>query len=148
MEHVPVLVRARPSLTSEKPKKNKAGIPVKELMRYRQLLLDERRQIVGDMDTMESAALRSSQDSNLSTLPVHMADVGTDNYEQEATLRLVQKDRDRLREINAALARIQNGTYGICEGTGKPIGKARLDARPWTRYSIEFAREMERRQGH
>jgi RNA polymerase-binding protein DksA len=71
--------------------------------------------------------------------------MGTDNYEQEFTLGLVQKDRDILREINLALAKIQNGTYGICEGTGKPIGKPRLEARPWARYSIEYARKLESR---
>jgi DnaK suppressor protein len=73
-----------------------------------------------------------------------MADMGTDNYEQEFTLTLVETDRKLLREINHALAKIQNGTYGICEGTGKPITKARLEAQPWARYSIEYAKQMER----
>ncbi len=73
-----------------------------------------------------------------------MADMGTDNYEQEFTLGLVEKDRNLLREINDALAKIQNGAYGICEGTGKPIAKARLEAQPWARYSIEYARRLER----
>ena len=45
--------------------------------------------------------------------------------------------------INDALAKIQNGTYGICEGTGKPISRARLEAQPWARYSIEYARKIE-----
>ena len=96
------------------------------------------------MYSMESEALRSSG-SNLSNLPVHMADMGTDNYEQEFTLGLVEKDRGLLREINSALAKIQNGTYGICEGTGKPITKVRLEAQPWARFSIEHARSLERR---
>src|SRR4029453_6720346 len=106
--------------------------------------LDKRRELVGDMSQMEREALRSSGSSNLSTLPLHMADMGTDNYEQEFTLGLVEKDRNLLREINAALAKIQNGTYGICEGTGKPISKPRLEAQPWARYSIEYARQLER----
>jgi RNA polymerase-binding protein DksA len=76
-----------------------------------------------------------------------MADMGTDNYEQEFTLGLVEKDRNLLREINVALAKIENGQYGICEGTGKPIGRPRLEAQPWARFSIEFAREQERRLG-
>ena len=74
-----------------------------------------------------------------------MADLGTDNYEQEFTLGLVEKDRNLLREINAALAKIQNGTFGICEGTRKPIGRPRLEAQPWARFSIEWARKLERR---
>src|SRR5205823_14722265 len=106
--------------------------------------LEERRRIVGDMSQMEREALRSTSGSNLSNLPIHMADMGTDNYEQEFTLGLVEKDRNLLREINIALAKIQDGSYGICEGTGKPISKVRLEAQPWARYSIEFARQKER----
>ena len=57
----------------------------------------------------------------------------------------MEKDRKLLRDLNDGLAKIQNGTYGICEGTGKPISKARLEAQPWARYSIEYARKLERR---
>lgn len=96
---------------------------------------------------MEREALNPGGGTNLSNLPVHMADVGTDNYEQEFTLGLVEKDRNLLREINHALAKIQDGTYGICEATGKPIGKPRLEAQPWARYSIEHARELEKQKG-
>jgi DnaK suppressor protein len=73
-----------------------------------------------------------------------MADMGTDNYEQEFTLGLVEKDRQLLREINLALAKIQDGSYGICEGTGKPIAKARLEIQPWARHSVEHARQLEK----
>ena len=130
--------------TDGKPRKNEAGLNSRDLEHFRDLLLAKRRELVGDMSQMEREALRSSGNSNLSTLPIHMADMGTDNYEQEFTLGLVEKDRNLLREINSALAKIQNGTYGICEGTGKPISKARLEAQPWARYSIEYARQMER----
>ncbi len=75
---------------------------------------------------------------------MHMADMGTDNFEQEFTLGLVEKDRNLLREINNALSKIQNGTYGICEGTGIPIGKVRLEAAPWARFSIEYARKKKK----
>jgi RNA polymerase-binding protein DksA len=132
-------------LSDAKPKKNQAGLGSRDLEHFRELLLAKRRELVGDMSSMEREALRSTSGSNLSNLPIHMADMGTDNYEQEFTLGLVQKDRDILREINLALAKIQNGSYGICEGTGKPIGKPRLEARPWARYSIEYARKLESR---
>jgi DnaK suppressor protein len=132
-----------PMTTDSKPRKNQAGLGSKELEHFRQLLLAKRRELVGDMSSMEREALRSTSGSNLSNLPIHMADMGTDNYEQEFTLGLVEKDRVLLREINVALAKIQDGTYGICEGTGKPIGKARLEAKPWARHSIEYARKME-----
>jgi RNA polymerase-binding protein DksA len=132
--------------TNGKPRKNQAGLSPRELEHFRDLLLEKRRELVGDMYSMESEALRSSG-SNLSNLPVHMADMGTDNYEQEFTLGLVEKDRGLLREINAALAKIQNGTYGICEGTNKPINKVRLEAQPWAKHSIEYARQMQRPMG-
>ena len=134
-----------PVPTNGKPKKNQAGLTTKELEHFRDLLLDKRRELVGDMSHMEREALRSASGSNLSNLPMHMADMGTDNYEQEFTLGLVEKERVLLREINQALAKIQDGTYGICEGTGKPINKVRLEAQPWAKYSIEHARQMEQR---
>src|SRR5205085_11198026 len=109
-----------PVPTNGRPRKNQAGLTSKELEHFRELLLSKRRELVGDMSQMEREALRSAGGTNLSNLPLHMADMGTDNYEQEFTLRLVEKDRNLLREINAALGKIQNGTYGICEGTGKP----------------------------
>lgn len=123
--------------------KNQAGLKPKELEVFRNLLLAKRRELLGDVHAMEEEALRSTTGSNLSNLPIHMADMGSDNYEQEFTLGLVAKDRQLLREIDIALAKIRDGTYGICEGTGKPISKARLEAKPWARYSIEYTRQME-----
>lgn len=133
-----------PVTTDSKPKKNQAGLSTRELDHFRDLLLAKRRELLGDMSSMEREALQSGQGSNLSNLPVHMADMGTDNYEQEFTLGLVEKDRQLLREINQALAKIQDGTYGICEGTGKPINKQRLEIQPWARYSVEHARALEK----
>ena len=126
-----------------KPVKNQAGLKTKDLESFRDLLLAKRRELLGDVHSMEEEALRSASGSNLSNLPIHMADMGTDNYEQEFTLGLVEKDRQLLREINVALGKIRDGTYGICEGTGKPITKARLEAKPWARYSIEYTRQVE-----
>jgi DnaK suppressor protein len=141
----PYQMQSAPAVaTNLKPRKSQIGLGVRELEHYADLLLAKRRELVGDMSSMEREALRSGGSSNLSTLPVHMADMGTDNYEQEFTLGLVEKDRNLLREINHALAKIQNGTYGICEGTGIPIGKPRLEAQPWARFSIEYARQKEK----
>jgi DnaK suppressor protein len=133
-----------PVPTDGKPKKNLAGLGVRDLEHFRELILAKRRELVGDMTSMEREALRSANGTNLSNLPLHMADMGTDNYEQEFTLGLVEKERGLLRELNRALAKIQDGTYGICEGTGKPINRPRLEAQPWARFSIEYARMMER----
>jgi RNA polymerase-binding protein DksA len=121
-----------------------SALKARDLQSFKDQLLGKRRELLGDVQSMELEALRSTTGSNLSNLPIHMADMGTDNYEQEFTLGLVEKDRNLLREINVALAKIQNGTYGLCEGTGKPIAKPRLEAQPWAKFSIEWARELEK----
>src|SRR5271170_5518183 len=127
VEEEPVIIPTAAAVpTNGRPRKNLAGITPRELEVFRDHILAKRREIVGDMSSMEREALRSGSGSNLSNLPLHMADMGTDNYEQDFTLGLMEKDRKLLREINDALAKIQNGTYGLCEGTGLPIGKVRL----------------------
>lgn len=132
------------SKKSEKPEP-KIKIPTNltkaELAHYRALLLEKRREILGDVGTMESEAFKAG--SNLSNMPIHMADVGTDNFEQEFTLGLIESERRILREIQEALGRIEEGTYGICLGTGKPIPKVRLEAVPWAKYSLEYAKALE-----
>lgn len=140
----PVLPPAPAVATASKAQKNRAGLSPKDLEFFRDLLLAKRRELLGDMSSMEREALREGG-GDLSTLPMHMADQGTDAYEQEFTLGLVEKDRTLLRELNNALAKIQNGNYGICEGTGLPISRARLEAQPWAKHSIEHARALEKR---
>ncbi len=68
---------------------------------------------------------------------------GTDNYEQEFALGLMDNERKLLRKIEDALERIEQETYGTCEATGAPISKARLEAKPWARYCVEYARKLE-----
>lgn len=130
----------------DKPRLETTKLATKDLDKFRHLLLMHRRQLLGDIEGMEKEALQP-EGGNLSTLPVHMADVGTDSYEQEFTLDLADRGRRVIDEIDHALGKIDDATYGICEGTGQMISKTRLEARPWTRYSIEFARQRERRSG-
>ncbi|MDB5328503.1 MAG: yocK, partial [Phycisphaerales bacterium] len=144
-ELIPVRLPPAPVRSDSKMARNQAGITTRELEHFRDLLFQKRRELTGDVSSMENTAL-STGSGSLSTLPMHMADAGTDNYEQEFTLGLVEKDRKLLRDINVALAKIQDGSYGICEGTGKPIAKPRLEAQPWAKYSIEHARALERPQ--
>ncbi len=118
-----------------------------ELAYFQKLLLEKRADIMGDVNSMESEALRSSRmdaTGDLSSMPIHMADIGTDNFEQEFALGLVDSERRMLAEINHALMRIQEGTYGICLGTGKAIPKARLEANPWAKYCVEYAELLEK----
>lgn len=120
----------------------KTKLSRKELNEYRELLLTKRRELVGDLHAMENEALRSGG-GNLSHMPIHMADIGTDTFDQDFMLGLAANERDQLREIDAALHRIEDRTYGVCQMTGKPIPKARLDAKPWAKYTIEAARKAE-----
>ena len=73
-------------------------------------------------------------------MPIHMADLGSDNWEQEFTLGLIANERIRVQEIDNALARIADKTYGVCLATHKRISVARLRAKPWAKYCIEYAR--------
>jgi RNA polymerase-binding protein DksA len=117
-----------------------------DLEHFKQILLEKRREIVGDVSEMQDEALKKSRldaTGDLSSMPIHMADLGTDNYEQEFALGLMDSERKLLREIDDALQRIAEGGYGTCEGTGKPIPKARLKAQPWARYCVEYARMLE-----
>ena len=124
--------------------KGKSPLNKKELEKFRALLLVKRAELLGDVDSMSNEALRLNDSANLSHMPIHMADVGSDNFEQELTLGLVESERRMVAEIDEALDRISEGTFGICVESGKPITKARLDAKPWAKYCIEVAREMER----
>ncbi len=113
---------------------------------FKQMLLEKRREILRNVNEFEDEALKKSRldaAGDLSSMPIHMADIGTDNYEQEFALGLMDSERKLLREIDEALERIEQQTYGICEGTGKPIPKVRLEAQPWAKYCIEYARMLE-----
>ncbi len=116
----------------------------KTLKKFEELLLTKRREIVGDVTNMTNAALSGGRsDAGRSPMPQHMADLGSDNWEQEFTLGLLETERTVVREIDAALQRIKDGTYGVCLATHRPISRARLTAKPWAKYCIEYARLKE-----
>ncbi|MGE3109396.1 MAG: TraR/DksA family transcriptional regulator [Phycisphaerales bacterium] len=123
----------------------KSTLGKRDLDHYRTILLRKRAELVGDIRHMEDEALRQSGSGSLSQTPQHMADQGSDTFEQSLSLDLAAVDRSLIREIDDALKRIEDGTYGMCERTGKPINAMRLSELPWARYSIEAARELERR---
>ena len=137
--------------SSRKPKastaaKKNSALTAKQIEGYRQALLLKRRELLSDVDHMKNGVLdhsRQQSSGDLSNMPIHMADIGTDNYEQEFTLGLLEAEQKLLRDIDDALAKIESGNYGLCEGTGGPINRARLDAKPEARYCIEYARLIE-----
>lgn len=114
-----------------------------DLRRFRMVLLAKQREILGTVVSMENEALRRSYTNQL-IQPHDLADLSSDNYELENTLGLVGSERGLLAEIEQALARIQSGTYGVCEGDGQFIPRARLRAIPWTRYCVHCASLNER----
>ena len=107
------------------------------------MLWAKRNEILGNVTSLELEALRRDG-SDLSNMPAHMADNGTDNYEIDNILGLMDSERKILMEIDIALNRIENGTYGICEMNGETIPKARLKAIPWARYCITCAGLVEK----
>ena len=128
-------------------RKRKPALTRKELEAFRQMLLEKRRALVGDMSGIRAETIgigRKSKSGELSNMPTHPADVGSDNYEHEFPLGLLQSERSLLNEIDEALQRIDDGTFGVCLGTGQPIRKSRLTARPWAKYCIEHARMIEK----
>ncbi len=133
----------RPALTEAQLRKINSGLSKQDLTHYRELLLQKRAEIIGDVESLKVDTKNNG--GNLSHMPVHMADVGSDNFDQEFTLGLVESEQKMLREINEALGRMEKGYYGVCVEKGVPIGKPRLDAKPWAKYCIEVVREMERR---
>ena len=126
-------------------KKTTTGLSGKDVEKYRVLLIQKWHEIVGDVTCMEENIFQSG--GELSSMPVHMADIGTDSFEQELGLDLLAEEKKILAEIQLALKRIDAGEFGICEGLGIPIEKRRLEAIPWTRYSLEYAQLLEKGQG-
>jgi len=126
-----------------KKRKNINNLLPAEISKFKTLLLAKRNEILGNVLSMEDESLRR-QRSDLSNMPTHMADAGSGNYEIENTLGLMDSERKLLREIDEALDRIEEGTYGTCEGSGKPIPKARLEAIPWAKYCVEYASMLEK----
>jgi RNA polymerase-binding protein DksA len=134
---------SKKSSRDRKPAKATAHLSRKEVEGFRQMLLEKRRSLLGDMTGMSSSNASRRDSSNLSSMPTHMADIGSDNFEHEFTLGLLASEKALLQEIDEALDRIEKGTYGICLGTGEPIPTARLQAKPWAKYTVDFTRKLE-----
>jgi RNA polymerase-binding transcription factor DksA len=117
-----------------------------ELETHREALLALRSRLTGDVSHLADEALRArggEASGSLSNAPLHMADLGTDNFEQEFTLSLLQNQEQALKEIGEALERIRQGSYGRCEECGGAIPKARLQALPYTRHCVGCARKLQ-----
>lgn len=117
-----------------------------EMKVFREQLLALRVRLRGDVSQMADAALkknRSEANGDLSSMPIHMADIGSDNFEQEFTLSLMENEGGTLEQIETSLERIEDGTYGQCEECGLRIPKTRLKAIPYSTMCVKCASEME-----
>ncbi len=110
-----------------------------EWAKFYQRLLDLRDQLLRQMNGL---AKESAQE--MAGYSLHMADSGTDNFDRDFALSLLSSDQDAMYEIEEALKRIEKNTYGICELTGKPIPRSRLEAIPWTRFTVQAQAQLER----
>jgi DnaK suppressor protein len=110
-----------------------------EWQKYYNTLLDLRERLLSQM-----SGLAKESAEEMSSYSLHMADSGTDNFDRDFALSLLSSDQDAIYEIEEALKRIEKDTYGVCELTGKQIPKARLDAIPWTRFTVEAQAQLEK----
>lgn len=118
-----------------------------EMKVYKERLLVLRARLRGDVSQMADAALRKNRmdgGGDISSMPIHMADLGSDNFEQEFTLSLLENEEGTLGLIELALERIEDGTYGQCDECGVKIPKARLNALPYAPYCVKCAGQMQR----
>lgn len=107
--------------------------------KYHRHLLELRERLLHQM-----SGLAKESAEEMTSYSLHMADSGTDNFDRDFALSLLSSDQDAIYEIEEALKRIEKNTYGICELTGKTIPASRLDAIPWTRFTVEAQSQLER----
>ena len=113
---------------------------------HRERLLALRARLLGDMTQMEDNALNKDH-SKTTSMPTSMAELGSDNFDQELTLSLLGSEKDALDEIDGAMERIEDGSYGRCEKCDGKIPKSRLDAIPYAAQCVRCASQREKGHG-
>jgi RNA polymerase-binding protein DksA len=115
--------------------------------RFREALLEERGRVVAAIENLheDHAGSLSDEAGEETAYDNHLADTATETYDRELDYTLEENSEHVLAEIDAALKRIQDGTYGICTSCAKPIPQERLEARPWATLCIGCKRARERR---
>lgn len=128
------------SIGVRKPPANKEILA--KYRHYYQLLVELRKQVGEEFALHSSDTLKRSQKEDSGDLSISV-DAGTDNFDRDFALSLLSTEQEALKEIDAAIQRIYKGTYGVCEITGQPIDKERLEAVPFTRFSLEGQKQFE-----
>jgi len=133
-------ILGQPAVNPQVKVKKNGEVKIKQdWVPFYERLLDLRDQLTRQMNGL---AKESAQE--MAGYSLHMADSGTDNFDRDFALSLLSSDQDAIYEIEEALKRIERNTYGICELTGKPIPKSRLEAIPWTRFTVQAQAQLER----
>jgi len=110
-----------------------------EWVKYYKILMELRERLRNQM-----AGLAKESAEEIAGYSLHMADSGTDNFDRDFALSLLSSDQEAIYEIEEAMKRIEKKRYGVCELTGKAIPKARLDAIPWTRFTVDAQMQLEK----
>jgi len=117
------------------------------LKRQKERLLQLRDGMLDSMSGVARDTLRArAEGSEASAFGMHQADAGSDAYDRDFALSLLSQEQDALYEIDEALKRIEQGTYGICELCGKPILHARLEAIPFARFTVDCQSQLEKQR--
>ncbi|MCU0722621.1 MAG: TraR/DksA family transcriptional regulator [Planctomycetes bacterium] len=117
-----------------------------DLTKFKKLLIEKRQRLADDIKRMTEQCCtltRRDASGDLSHMPIHMADVSADNYEQEITMGLIETEEREMREIEGALKRIDDGSFGVCEACNGEIKAARLKAIPNARLCIKCKQKEE-----
>lgn len=122
--------------------KSGPGNVPRKFQKYHRLLLELRDEVRNELNLHSSDTLKRSQKEDAGDIAISV-DAGTDNFDRDFALSLLSSEQEALNEIEAAIQRIYNGTYGICEVTGEPIKAERLEAVPFTRFSVEGQKQYE-----
>lgn len=121
----------------------------KDIKFFKEMLLELRRRMHGDVSTIQKSATkknRADDSDNRTSMPTHPADIGSDNFDQEFALSLAEVGSGRIREVEEALEKIENGTYGVCEECGSRITKKRLEAIPYAALCIDCANKKSQKR--
>jgi DnaK suppressor protein len=137
--HAPATAASVLGHTAVEVKRNGQVKIKRQWAKFYQRLIDLRDQL-----TRQMSGLAKESAQEMAGYSLHMADSGTDNFDRDFALSLLSADQDAVYEIEEALKRIEKNTYGICELTGKPIPRKRLEAIPWTRFTVQAQAQLER----
>lgn len=123
------------------------GLPAGDLKKYKDLLVKMKVKLLADYSQLEEGALKkNSQEASgdLSSMPSHLADLGSDSFEQKISIGLLEGEQEELRLISEALKKIVAKTFGVCDGCAKPISKSRLKAIPYVKFCLECQKKAEK----